>query len=92
MLKVYRFTAEWCGPCKMMTPTVERLVTEYNAEGSGVEVVSIDVDADDNRELAAKYGVKSIPTLVFEKDGAEVDRTTGLKQYNELNEKIQAHK
>lgn len=92
MLKVYRFTAEWCGPCKMMAPTIERLINEYNTEESGVEIVSIDIEADGNRELAAKYGVRSIPTLVFEKDGAEVDRTTGLKQYAELNEKIQKHK
>jgi thioredoxin 1 len=91
MLTVYRFTAEWCGPCKMMAPTVEQLMKEYNVKDSEVEIVNLDADLDENRELAVKYNVRSIPTLVFEKDGSEVDRTVGVKTYDELNKKIKLH-
>lgn len=92
MLTVYRFTAEWCGPCKMMAPTIEKLANAYNVEGSGVEIVSIDVEDETNKELKDKYGIRTIPTLVFDKDGEEVDRTIGNRQYAELNEKILTHK
>jgi thioredoxin 1 len=92
MLTVYRFTADWCGPCKIMAPTVEQLMKEYNVKDSEVEIVNLDADLEDNRALAAKYNVRSIPTLIFEKDGAEVDRTVGVKTYDELNERIKSHK
>jgi len=92
MLKVYRFTAEWCGPCKMMAPTIERLIDEHNVDGSEVQILSLDVDDLENKELAAKHGVRSIPTLVFEKDGAEVTRTIGNRKYDEISKLILAHK
>ena len=92
MLTVYRFTADWCGPCKMMAPTIEKLMEEYNVQGSEVEIVNLDADLDDTRPLATKYSVRSIPTLVFEKDGEEVDRTVGVKTYDDLNERIKRHK
>lgn len=92
MLTVYRFTADWCGPCKIMAPTIERLMEEYNVSESEVEIVNLDADLDENRAVAQKYGVRSIPTLVFEKDGAEVDRTVGVKSYDDLKKRIQQHK
>jgi thioredoxin 1 len=92
MLTVYRFTADWCGPCKMMAPTVQRLMEEYNGTSNDVEIKSLDIDADDNKSTAAEYNVRSIPTLIFEKDGTEVARTVGAKQYEELKELILKHK
>ena len=90
MLKVFRFTADWCGPCKVMAPTIEKLAKEYSDPESGVEIISINVD--ENRELAEQYSIRSIPTLVFEKAGKEVDRTLGAKQYSEIHERIQNYK
>ena len=66
------FNATWCGPCRMLKPTL----MEVAAERSDVTVVGIDVD--DNSDLASEYGVYSIPCLVLFKDGAEVDRSVGL--------------
>lgn len=66
------FWAEWCGPCKTLGPTLEKLTTE--AAGS-VELAKIDVDA--NQELAAQFGVQSIPTVVAFKDGAPVNQFVG---------------
>ena len=90
MLKVYDFWAEWCGPCKAMTPLIESLSSEYNVEESGVEVVKVNVD-DDLSGLVKQYGVRTIPTLVFVKDGAEVDRISGNKSRQDLVELINKH-
>lgn len=75
-----------------MAPTVEQLMKEYNVKDSEVEIVNLDADLEENRALAAKHNVRSIPTLVFEKNGAEVDRTVGVKSYDELNDTIKKHK
>lgn len=66
------FNATWCGPCRMLKPTLE----EVAAERPEVEIVGIDVD--ENRDLAEEYEVFSIPCLVLFKDGAEADRSVGL--------------
>ncbi len=66
------FNATWCGPCRMLKPTLEQLA----AERSDVTVVGVDID--ENMDLAEEYGVFSIPCLVLFKDGAEVDRSVGL--------------
>ena len=87
MLTVYRFTADWCGPCKVMAPTIERIVEEY--KGQPIMIKSINVD--ENRELAEQYGVRSIPTLVFEKAGQEVDRTVGNQRYEDIVSRIKQH-
>jgi thioredoxin 1 len=92
MLTIYRYTADWCGPCKMMAPVIEKLVNDYSSEDSGVQILSLDVDDLYNKEQAGKHGVRSIPTLVFEKDGVEVDRTVGGKQYDEISKLILKHK
>jgi thioredoxin 1 len=89
MLKVHRFTADWCGPCKMMAPAIEKLISEYNIPGSKIEINSVNVD--ENREFAAQHSVRSIPTLVFEKDGVEVDRTIGNQRYEDIVARINKH-
>ena len=66
------FYAEWCGPCRMMAPVVEQFAEEY--EGS-IKIGKINVDEES--ELAARFGVQSIPSFIFIKDGKVVDRVTG---------------
>jgi len=67
------FWADWCGPCKMLAPVIEAMGDEY--EGKAV-VGKINVDEE--QELAIRYGVMSIPTVIFFKDGEEVARKVGV--------------
>lgn len=74
------FFAEWCGPCKMLAPNLEELSKE------GYNIYSVDIDQE--QELAAKYGVMSIPTLIFFKDGEKMDRIVGLTAKSALKDKL----
>lgn len=76
------FYADWCGPCKMLSPIVEKVASEND----NVKVVKINVD--DEQDLAIEYGVMSIPTLVVIKDGQEVNRVVGLVSKSEVEELI----
>ena len=67
------FWAEWCGPCKMLAPTVEKVANEYEGKA---KVVKLNID--DNNQVAQRYGIKGIPTLILFKNGSEADRTVGL--------------
>ena len=67
------FWAGWCGPCKMLAPVIEDLAGKY--EGKAI-VGKVDVDQE--QELAVRFGVMSIPTVVFFKDGKEFDRKVGV--------------
>ncbi len=66
------FYADWCGPCKMMSPVIEKLAAEYDGK---IKVGKINVD--DYGEIAEKYNVMSIPNMVFIKNGEVVDRQIG---------------
>jgi thioredoxin 1 len=66
------FWAPWCGPCRMISPVVEELAGEYNGRLRAVKV-----NVDDSPEVAGRYGIMSIPALVFFKDGREVHREIG---------------
>lgn len=67
------FWAEWCGPCKMAGPIIDELSTDYAGK---ILVGKIDVDAEG--ELAQKFGVMSIPTVILFKDGVEIGRQVGF--------------
>lgn len=86
MLKIIDFWAVWCGPCKFMEPIIEELEKEL---GGKVEIEKINVD--ENQEMTAKYGVMSIPTYVFLKDGKEVDRIIGATQKENFLKTLQKH-
>lgn len=72
------FYADWCGPCKMISPVVEAVANE----NAGIKVVKVNVD--DAQDLALKYEVMSIPTLVVIKNGIETNRTIGLVDKTEI--------
>ena len=73
------FWAEWCGPCKAIAPTLEEIAGDY---GGRLKVVKVDVD--ENRQSATQYGIRSIPSLLLFKDGAEVDRIIGALPKQQL--------
>lgn len=79
------FWAEWCGPCKMIGPVVEELAGEY--EGKAV-IAKINVD--DNPQVAARYGIRSIPTLLVFKGGEIVDKQIGAVPKSVLAQKLAA--
>ena len=82
--KVLKFWAEWCGPCKMLKPHIERLANEYNER---VSVFAVNVD--NLSEIAAKYNVSSIPTLVLTKDGSSYNDIVGAIPYNKIKETVE---
>ena len=77
------FWAAWCGPCRMLSPTVDDIAAEYEGR---ITVAKCNVD--DCEEIAAQFGVRNIPTLVFVKNGAVVDRTVGVMPKQELRARI----
>jgi thioredoxin 1 len=79
------FWAEWCGPCRMVGPIVEELATDYD----GKAVVG-KVNVDNNPSISMKYGVRSIPTILFLKNGEVVDRSVGAVPKAQLAEKLDA--
>ena len=79
------FSATWCGPCKMLAPTIEKIAKNYEGR---VKVYSIDVDQA--RSLASTFGIRGVPTVIFFKDGAEKDRVSGNVPYEHLVKKLDA--
>lgn len=82
---VLDFWATWCGPCKKIAPIVEELAAEY--EGKAI-IGKVDVEEQD--ELAAKFGIRNIPTVIFIKDGNVVDKQVGATTKNVLEDKLKA--
>ena len=72
-LAMVDFWASWCGPCKMLSPTVEALAEQYEGKA-----LVCKVNVDEEPDLARRFGVMSIPTVVFLKNGREFDRKMGL--------------
>jgi thioredoxin 1 len=73
------FWAEWCGPCKMIAPVLDELATEYQGK---VKIGKVNVD--DNQNLAAQYGIRSIPTLLVLKNGQVAEQMIGAKSKRDL--------
>jgi thioredoxin 1 len=76
------FYADWCGPCKMLTPFLEKL----NEENEELQIIKVNVDQEN--ELAREYGVMSIPTLLVYKDGEVVKKELGFRPLEGLREMI----
>jgi thioredoxin 1 len=82
---VVDFWAEWCGPCKMIGPIVEDLSHEYEGK---VTIGKLDVD--ENNDVTTRYGIRNIPTILFFKDGVQVDKQVGATQKSVMVQKIEA--
>ncbi len=80
------FWAGWCGPCKMLAPVIEELAVQYDGK-----VAVCKVDVDENQELAMKYGVMNIPTVLLLQKGNEVDRLVGLLPKERFVQMIELH-
>src|ERR1700693_3785541 len=80
------FWAEWCGPCRMMGPTVDQVATEYAGK---VKVGKLDVDS--NQQTAARYGIRGIPTLLLFKGGKVVDQKVGAIGKPEFLKMLDVH-
>ena len=80
------FWAEWCGPCRMMTPTVDAIATDYNGK---LKVGKLNVD--ENNQTAMRFQVRGIPMLLLFKGGKVVDQRVGAMGKNEVQKMIDAH-
>ena len=85
-ITVIDFWAEWCGPCRMVGPIIE----ELSKDNEDVTIGKVNVDG--NRDASSAYGVRSIPTIIFFKDGKEVDRVVGMQTQEMLQLKIEGLK
>lgn len=80
---VIDFWAPWCGPCRMLSPTMDEIAAEYNGK-----IIVAKCNVDDCEDVAMKFGIRNIPTLIFLKDGQPVSRTTGLVSKAEIVDNI----
>jgi thioredoxin 1 len=78
------FGAAWCGPCRALAPIVEQLAEEYNGR---LKVGQVDID--ESRQVATQFGIMSVPTIIFFKDGQPVDKVVGLRPKNDLKARIE---
>jgi thioredoxin 1 len=80
------FWAEWCGPCKAISPILDELATELDGK---LKIAKVNVD--DNQALAGQFGIRSIPTLLIMKDGAVAEQMVGAMSKADLEEKLSGH-
>ena len=80
------FFATWCGPCQMLGPILEKISKEI----SDIDIIKIDIDTCG--DLAVKYDIEAVPTLILFKNGIELDRTLGFSDENELKNFINKYK
>ena len=80
------FWAEWCGPCRMLTPTVEAIAEQYSDRAAVLKL-----NVDDNPATAATYGIRGIPTLILFREGREVERVVGATSKESISRIIEKH-
>ena len=85
-LLVIDFWATWCGPCRMLSPIVDELAAEFEGRATIAKC-----NVDDCEDIAMRFGVRNIPTLVFVKNGEVVDRTVGVQSKQDLAAKIELY-
>ena len=85
-LVVVDFWATWCGPCRMIAPSLDQLATEYEGK---VKIAKVDVDT--NQQSAMRFNVRSIPMLLFFKEGKVVDQIIGAHPKPSIEAKIRQH-
>ena len=78
------FWATWCGPCRMLTPTVDEIASEYEGK-----VVVAKCNVDDCEDVAVRFGIRNIPSLLYFKDGQLVDRSAGLVSKQDIIAKLE---
>jgi len=86
MIEIIKFGADWCGPCKMMGPTMKKLKEKYNVEGSDIQITDIDVDM--NPEMASLHKIKNIPVTIFKIDEVEIKKVVGVLSLDKIEEII----
>jgi len=79
--------AEWCNPCRIVSPIIEKLANKYQGE-----IVFGKLNVDENREIASRFGIMSIPTMLILKNGKKVDTIIGALPERVLEEKISMHR
>ena len=80
MIEILDFYAKWCGPCKMLSKTLEQIESEME----GLKIERVDVDSEDAR--VEKYGIQNLPTIIIAEDGVEKERIVGNRSKNDLIE------
>ncbi len=80
------FFATWCGPCRMLSPILEEVSEEANGE---YEIVKVDVD--ESYDLAKKFGIMSVPTMIIFQDGVEAEKIIGLRSKDDIVETIKTY-
>ncbi|MBN2038663.1 MAG: thioredoxin [Spirochaetes bacterium] len=80
------FYADWCGPCKMMSPIIEELATDYKGKANVFKL-----NVDEAREIASEYKITSIPTVMIFKDGEKVEEFIGAMPKNRLEDHLNKH-
>ncbi|MFI3328706.1 MAG: thioredoxin [Rikenellaceae bacterium] len=82
---VIDFWAEWCGPCRTISPIIDELATEYEGR-----IIVAKCDVEENDDIVSKYGVRNIPTIIMLKGGELVDKHVGAASKDDLKAKLEA--
>ncbi len=85
-LLVVDCTATWCGPCKLVAPLIDKLADDY---GDRAKILKLDIDA--NKTIAKRFGLRSIPAVMFFKQGELVETLVGVKPYEEFSSAIEKY-
>ncbi len=82
------FWADWCGPCIVIAPILEKIINDYNGT---IQLAKLEVDEDENMKLAGKYQVRGFPTIILFEKGIEVERFSSAQSYSYIDQFIQQY-